>query len=59
MPWAGGLPLGLLRVNRTFTLNDYTGITHFTVRDTASGPLQRLVHNAPAATRPYPDSSKR
>lgn len=41
--WTIGLPLGLARVIRTFTLTDYTGITHLTVRDTATGPLRRLV----------------
>lgn len=51
MTWTGGLPLGLLRVDRTFTLTDYTGITHLTVRDTARGPLQSLVHSTPGADR--------
>lgn len=49
MTWTGRLPLGLLTVERTFTLTDYTGITHLTVRDTASGPLHRLVHSGPGA----------
>ena len=50
MTWTGGLPLGLLRVERAFTVTDYTGITHLTVRDTARGALQWLVRrSAPAA----------
>lgn len=49
MTWTGGLPLRLLRVDRAFTLTDYTGITHLTVRDTASGPLHPLAHSAPGA----------
>lgn len=43
MRWTGGLPLGLLKVERTFTLTDYTGITLLRVRDAASGPLRGLV----------------
>jgi len=43
MTWSGGLPLGLLKVVRTFTVTDHTGITHLAVRDTASGPLRGLV----------------
>ena len=50
MTWTCRLPLGLLTLARTFALTDYTGITHLTVRDTARGPLCRLVlRRAPGA----------
>lgn len=49
MTWTGGIPLGMLRVDRTFSLNNYTGITHLTVRDTVRGPLQQLLRSAPEA----------
>lgn len=52
MTWSGGLPLGLLKVERTFTLTDYTGITHLTVRDTASGPLRALVRKTKPGAEP-------
>ena len=43
MVWTGGLPLGLFKGERTFTLvpND-SGGTHFTVREVFSGPLLGL-----------------
>lgn len=50
MTWTGGLPLGLLQVERTFTLTDYTGITHLRVRDTARGPLRGLVRKTVPGT---------
>lgn len=43
MKLSRGLPAGLLTVVRTFTLTDYTGMTHLRVTDTASGPLKGLV----------------
>ena len=52
MTWRGGLPLGLLKVERTFTLTDYTGITHLSIRDTASGPLRGLVPKTMPGTEP-------
>ena len=51
MTWSGSLPLGLLKVIRTFTLTDHTGITHLTVQDTASGPLRGLVRKNTARCR--------
>lgn len=42
MTWSGGLPLGLLQYERTFTLTDYTGITHLHVRASTNGPLRGL-----------------
>lgn len=52
MTWTGGLPLGLLQVERTFTLTDYTGMTHLSVRDMASGPLRGLVQKTAADAYP-------
>lgn len=52
MGWSGGLPLGLLKVVRTFTLTDLTGITHLTIRDTASGPLSGLVRKTMPGSDP-------
>ena len=52
MTWTGGLPLGLLQVERTYTLADYTGITHLKVRDTAKGPLTGLVRKTAPGTHP-------
>lgn len=52
MTWSGSLPLGLLKVVRTFTLTDHTGITHLNIRDTASGPLQGLVRKTTPGTEP-------
>ena len=52
MTWTGGLPLGLLQLERTFTLADYTGITHLKVRDTAKGPLTGLVRKTAPGTHP-------
>ncbi|GAC1362613.1 MAG: SRPBCC domain-containing protein [Herpetosiphon sp.] len=40
MVWSGGLPLGLFRGVRTFTLNpDGNGTTEFSIREVFSGPL--------------------
>jgi hypothetical protein len=52
MTWNGTLVGGLIRVQRTFILTDYTGLTHLRVRDTASGALGGLVRKAMAATKP-------
>ena len=50
MTWRGGLPLGLLRGVRTFTLApEDGGVTRFVVREEFSGPLAAL------ATRTMPD----
>ncbi len=52
MTWSGRLPLGLLKVVRTFTVTDHTGITHLTVRDAASGPLRGLVRKTLPGAEP-------
>lgn len=45
MSLSGGLPAGLLKVVRTFTLTDYTVMTLLRVTGTASGPLRGLAGN--------------
>jgi hypothetical protein len=52
MTWTGGLPLGLLKVERTFMITDYTGIIHLKVRDAARGPLRGLVRKTVPGTYP-------
>lgn len=52
MTWSGGLPLGLLKVVRTFTLTDHTGFTHLSIRDTAGGPLRGLVRKTAPGSDP-------
>jgi hypothetical protein len=50
MVWSGGLPLGLFKGVRTFTLAPQTGgATTFTMREEYTGPL------APLITRSIPD----
>jgi hypothetical protein len=50
MVWAGGMPLGLFKGIRTFTLAPQaTSTTTFTMREEYSGPL------APLITRSIPD----
>lgn len=45
MTWTSGLPLGLLKRIRTFTLSPRAGLTHLTVKEEVSGPLVRLLGN--------------
>jgi hypothetical protein len=52
MTWTRRLPLGLLTLERSFTLADYTGMAHLEVRDTASGPLRWLVPRRVRGTDP-------
>jgi hypothetical protein len=40
-----GLPLGLLKRIRTFTLSPQAGLTHLTVKEEISGPLVTLLGN--------------
>jgi hypothetical protein len=39
MVWSGGMPLGLFKGVRTFTLRPEDGATRFTMREEYSGPL--------------------
>ena len=44
MVWSGGMPLGLFRGVRTFTLTPQAGgVTEFTVREEYTGPLLPLI----------------
>jgi hypothetical protein len=44
MTWSGGMPLGLFKGVRTFTLSPQgTGATKFTVREVYTGPLLPLI----------------
>jgi len=44
MTWSGGMPLGLFRGVRTFTVNSTTGTeTDFRMREEYSGPLLGLI----------------
>lgn len=43
MTWSGGMPLGLFRGVRTFTLTPEAGATRFTMREEYTGPLVPLI----------------
>ncbi len=44
MVWSGGMPLGLFKGERTFTLSPRSnGMTEFSVREVFSGPLLPLI----------------
>ncbi len=57
MQWTGGLPLGLFKGVRTFTLSPNTdGSTAFTVEEVFSGLLLPLfARSLPDMTRPFAD----
>jgi hypothetical protein len=52
MVWAGGMPLGLFRGVRTFTLTPRDGGTDFAMAEVFAGPL------APLVTRFVPDMTE-
>jgi hypothetical protein len=43
MTWTGGIPLGLFKGVRTFTLSPQGGATKFTMREEYTGPLLPMV----------------
>jgi hypothetical protein len=43
MAWTGGMPLGLMKGVRTFSLTPEDGATRFTLREEFSGPMLPLV----------------
>jgi hypothetical protein len=43
MTWTGGMPLGLFKGVRTFTLTPEDGTTRFVVREEYTGPLLPLI----------------
>lgn len=52
MVWTGRRALGLLTFVRTFTVTDHSGLTLLKVRDTFSGPLQKLLRRTTDGTPP-------
>lgn len=50
MTWTGGLPLGLFRGVRTFTLSPQRGMTQLRVKEEFSGPLLGLMDKTMADT---------
>jgi hypothetical protein len=57
MEWTGGLPLGLFKGVRTFTLTpNPDSSTNFTVEEVFSGPLLPLfARSLPDMTQPFAD----
>jgi hypothetical protein len=57
MTWTGGMPLGLFKGVRTFTLNPQgDGAIEFTIREEFSGPLLPLFAGSlPDMTKPFQD----
>ncbi len=55
MTWTGGMPLGLFKGERTFTLTpEPDGTTRFTVREVFSGPMLGLIGKSiPDMTEPF------
>jgi hypothetical protein len=43
MTWSGGMPLGLFKGVRTFTLRPENGATRFVMREEYSGPMVPLI----------------
>jgi hypothetical protein len=43
MAWTGGIPLGLMKGVRTFSLTPENGATRFTLREEFSGPMLPLI----------------
>ena len=43
MVWSGGMPLGLFKGVRTFTIEDVPAGTRFTMREVFSGPMLKLI----------------
>ena len=55
MVWAGGMPLGLFKGERTFSLNPgENGTVHFDMREVFSGPMLALIGKSlPDMTEPF------
>jgi hypothetical protein len=43
MDWTGGMPLGLMKGVRTFSLSPENGATRFTLREEFTGPMLPLI----------------
>jgi hypothetical protein len=46
MAWTGGMPLGLFKGVRTFTLTPEDGATRFTMREEFTGPMLPLIRRS-------------
>lgn len=46
MVWQGGMPFGLFRGTRTFTLSESGEVTQFKMREEFTGPLVGLIWNS-------------
>jgi hypothetical protein len=54
MVWSGGMPLGLFKGERTFTLTPKGNAVEFTIREVFSGPLSGLIgRSIPDMTVPF------
>ena len=54
MTWSGGMPLGLFKGERTFTLTNQGTSTEFTLREVFSGPMLALIGGSiPDMTEPF------
>lgn len=54
MVWSGGMPLGLFKGVRTFTLEERDGKTHFHLEEVFSGPLSGLIgRSIPDMSEPF------
>ena len=52
MAWTGGVPLGLMKGVRTFSLAPEDGVTRFTLREEFSGPMLPLIWRKMPDTQP-------
>lgn len=54
MVWTGGMPFGLFKGERTFTLTPKDGAVEFTIREVFSGPMLGLIgRSLPDMTVPF------
>lgn len=53
MTWTSGLPLGLLKQIRTFTLSPKASLTHLTVKEEARGAWAAVLRNASQDTAQF------
>ncbi|MEO0566043.1 MAG: SRPBCC domain-containing protein [Chloroflexota bacterium] len=59
MEWSSGMPFGLFKGVRSFTLTPQDGGTHFEVREAFSGPMLALIGGTiPDMTEPFAQFSE-
>lgn len=56
MTWTGGMPLGLFRGRRRFTLAEQDGVTQFRMREEFTGPMVGLVSRSMPDLQPSFDA---